>query len=189
MKQINLNQSLSLTLDDIPSMKQTNKTLKASNQSEVYYLNSDLILYVEADGNYCNIHLTDGDILKTVGFQRAEIARMIESQLSSDVVCKFALVGKSFLVNIEHIMYINATRQQLIFDVNHADSCKKQTIKASVNALRNLREVLDEASNTLIAKVTHSIECKPKGFVNHISTSKPIIRNYDINEDEVMLLG
>lgn len=176
-------------LDDIPTMKPINKTLKVSNQSEVYYLNSDLILYLEADGNYCDIHLTDGDILKTIGFQRAEIARMMESQLSTEVVCKFALVGKSFLVNTEHIMYINATRQQLLFDVNQPDSCQKKTIKASINALRNLRNALEESTNILTAKVTHTIECKPKGFVNHIATTKPTVRNYDIDDDEVMILG
>ena len=69
MKQINLKQNISLTFEDNlqDSMKQRKNILKISNQTEIYYLNSDLILYVEADGNYCDIHLTDGDVLKTVG--------------------------------------------------------------------------------------------------------------------------
>ena len=65
MKQINLKQNISLTFEDNlqDSMKQRKNILKISNQTEIYYLNSDLILYVEADGNYCDIHLTDGDVL------------------------------------------------------------------------------------------------------------------------------
>lgn len=156
MKQINLKQNISLTFEDNlqDSMKQRKNILKISNQTEIYYLNSDLILYVEADGNYCDIHLTDGDVLKTVGFQRAEVARMIDTQLLTEDASKFALVGKRFLVNITHIQYINASQQQLIFDINHFGTCQKKAIKISVNALRNLRLSLDEV--VVIAPKTYN---------------------------------
>ena len=146
MKKLNFNQKISFTIEDIPTtIKQETKILKVGNQSEIYYLNSDLILYIEADGNYCDIHLVDGDVLKTVGFQRAEIARMMDVQLATDVACNFALIGRSYLVNLSHIMYINAPQQCLMFDVNYVDSCMKKSIKVSVNALRSLRVLLEEA--------------------------------------------
>lgn len=189
MKQINLKQNISLTFEDNlqDSMKQRKNILKISNQAEIYYLNSDLILYVEADGNYCDIHLTDGDVLKTVGFQRAEVARMIDTQLLTEDASKFALVGKHFLVNITHIQYINASQQQLIFDVNHFSTCQKKAIKISVNALRNLRLSLDEVV-VIAPKTYNSLSATNNGFVNHIMT-KPVFKNYDIDEDEVMILG
>lgn len=189
MKQINLKQNISLTFEDNlqDSMKQRKNILKISNQTEIYYLNSDLILYVEADGNYCDIHLTDGDVLKTVGFQRAEVARMIDTQLLTEDASKFALVGKRFLVNITHIQYINASQQQLIFDINHFGTCQKKAIKISVNALRNLRLSLDEVV-VIAPKTYNSLSATNNGFVNHIMT-KPVVKNYDIDEDEVMILG
>lgn len=189
MKQIKLKQDISLTLEDNihESMKQRKSILKISNQVEIYYLNSDLILYVEADGNYCDIHLTDGDVLKTVGFQRAEVARMIDAQLQSDEASKFALVGKRFLINLEHIQYINPSQQNLTFDINHHGTCQKKAIRISVNALKNLRLSLDEMS-VAIPRAYNSVAASHNGFVNHIIT-KPVVKNYDIEEDDVMILG
>ena len=190
MKHLNFNHKISLSIEDIPnSMRQLNKILKIGNQTEIYYLNSDSILYIEADGNYCNIHLVDGDVLKTVGFQRAEIARMMDSQLALDVVCNFALIGRSYLINLSHIMYINAPQQCLMFDVNHPDSCCKKSIKVSVNALRNLRSSLEEIPQKRALRASHCVDITNRGFVGHMESQKVLLKNYDIDEDEVLILG
>ena len=190
MKRINFNQKISFTIEDMSTtMKQDKKTLKVSNQSEIYYLNSDLILYIEADGNYCDIHLVDGDVLKTVGFQRAEIARMMDVQLDADVACNFALIGRSHLVNLSHIMYINAPQQCLMFDVNHIDSCSKKSIKVSVNALRSLRTLLEEAPQRRALRASQYVEMANRGFVEHIAKQKVVVKDYDIDDDEVLILG
>lgn len=169
------------------SMKQRNRVLEISNQNEVYYLQPQTILYVEADGNYCDIHLTDGDVLETVSFQRAEIARKIEMQLTIDLVQMFSLVGKSYLVNIDHIMYINVHKQQLAFDTNHPGTCKKKSIKATANALKNLRQALDKPQVSIPKK--QSGRMIKEGFTNYITSSASCHKNYDIEEDEVMMLG
>ena len=52
--------------------------LTIKNKSEVLYLQLDNILYIQADGNYCNIYLADGGVINTLTYQRAEIARMME---------------------------------------------------------------------------------------------------------------
>lgn len=190
MKRINFNQKISFTIEDMSTtMKQDKKTLKVSNQSEIYYLNSDLILYIEADGNYCDIHLVDGDVLKTVGFQRSEIARMMDVQLESDAASNFALIGRSYLVNLSHIMYINALQQCLMFDVNHADSCTKKSIKVSVNALRSLRTLLEEAPQRRALRASQYVEAANRGFVEHIAKQKVVVKDYDIDDDEVLILG
>lgn len=38
-------------------------SLIISNKSEVLYLCLDQILYIQADGNYCNVHYVDGSVL------------------------------------------------------------------------------------------------------------------------------
>lgn len=46
--------------------------LTIKNKSEVLYLQLDNILYIQADGNYCNIYLADGGVINTLTYQRAE---------------------------------------------------------------------------------------------------------------------
>ena len=55
--------------------------LTIKNKSEVLYLRVDNILYIQADGNYCNVYFADGGVLNTLTYQRAEIARMLDEQL------------------------------------------------------------------------------------------------------------
>lgn len=153
---LSVNQEIKIGInnrENIQTMKQKGKYLELSNQNEVYYLNPENLLYVKADGNYCDIHLTDGDVLETLSFQRAEIARKIEEQLNYSQASKFSLIGRSYLVNIEHIMYINAVKQQLTFDINLPGQCKKKTIKASTGALRALRSVFESPSQQILAPI------------------------------------
>jgi len=172
-----------------PKMTTKKKILEISNQNEVYYLHPETILYVEADGNYCDIHLTDGDVLETVSFQRAEIARKIDTQLPREVASMFSLLGKPYLVNIEHIMHINAQRQQLTFDINQPGTCKKKSIKATPTALRNLRQALDEPIIVSLPKTQKERKVNG-GFANYMTTSSSKKnKNYDIEDDEVMILG
>ena len=55
--------------------------LVIKNKSEVLFLQLDDILFIQADGNYCNINLADGGVVNTLTYQRSEIARMLEGQL------------------------------------------------------------------------------------------------------------
>ncbi|MCR5312514.1 MAG: hypothetical protein K6E54_02490 [Bacteroidaceae bacterium] len=188
--QVSLTQQIEVSVGKSTlDMRGNNKIIEISNQNEVYYLRPDTILYVVADGNYCDIHLTDGDILETVSFQRAEIARKIDKQLSMDLSSKFALVGKPYLVNLEHIMYINVQHQQLTFDINQPGTCKKKSIKASTNALRNLRQALDtDSMSTSFAPVASERKING-GFAQYLSAVSNANKTYETGEDEVMILG
>lgn len=57
-------------------------TIKSKN--EVLYLPLDDILYIQADGNYCDIHLVDGGVINTLTRQRAEMSRMIAAQFPTE---------------------------------------------------------------------------------------------------------
>lgn len=179
------------TFTGMQGMRQKGKYLEIGNQNEVYYLQPESVLYVEADGNYCDIHLTDGDVFETVSFQRAEIARIIEEQLPYDKARMFSLIGRTYLININYVMHINSSRQQLTFSINTPGTCRKKSIKVSAAAIRNLRIALDggeEVSVPRQAKVMS--KHKNGGFASHLQTQmKQTEHSYDIGDDEVMILG
>ena len=113
------------------------------NKSEVLYLRLNDILYIQADGNYCNIYLADGGVINTLTYQRAEIARMLEEQLPNDVIGRFALLGRSYLINTDYVLRIQPSKQSLTFRVNKYGTIKKISIKATANALQQLENFME----------------------------------------------
>ena len=171
-------------------LRQKNRLLEIGNQNEVYYLQPESILFVVADGNYCDIHLVDGDVLKTVSCKRAEIARKIDMQLAGDLARMFSLVGKPYLVNICHIMHIAPMKRLLTFDTNHPGTCRKKTIDASTEALRSLRTALEDQSVGKAAGTERLVTGINGGFSDYVaSTLRDEPKNYDIDDDEIMMLG
>lgn len=116
------------------------KILTIRNKSEVLYLPTDSILFIQADGNYCDVHLTDGDVINTLTYQRAEIARMMDEQLPAHIRRRFMLLGRSYMVNTDYVLRIQPSKQQLTFGVNLFGTTKKVTIKATTKALDLLAE-------------------------------------------------
>lgn len=112
--------------------------LTIKNKSEVLYLRLDNILYIQADGNYCNIYLADGGVIHTLTYQRAEIARMMDDQIPAAKRKRFVLLGRSYMVNTDYVLCIQPGKQQLIFSVNRFGTCKKTRIKATTKALDSL---------------------------------------------------
>lgn len=108
--------------------------LTIKNKSEVLYLQLDNILYIQADGNYCNIYLADGGVINTLTYQRAEIARMMEEQFH-DICKQFIMLGRSYMVNTDYVLRIQPSKQLLTFRVNRFGTTKKITIKATTKAL------------------------------------------------------
>lgn len=105
------------------------------NKSEVVYLQSDNILYIQADGNYSNIYLVDGSVINTLTYQRAEIMRMMDEQLPQKEREQFVPLGRFYLVNLRYVLRIQPSRQLLTFRTNQFGTCKKTRIKASAKAL------------------------------------------------------
>ena len=108
--------------------------LTIKNKSEVLYLHLSNILYIQADGNYCDIYLADGDVLNTITYQRAEIAKMMDEQIPEDIRKRFVLVGKSYMVNTDYVLRIQPSKQLLTFMVNQFGTTRKVSIKA-INTL------------------------------------------------------
>lgn len=116
--------------------------LTIKNKSEVFFLRADNILYVEANGNYCNIRLVDGGLLQTLTYQRAEIIRMMDEQLPAECRQQFKLLGKSYLINTSYIMRIQPSKRRLTFSVNIFGTTEKRSISATVSALSHLMNSL-----------------------------------------------
>ena len=112
--------------------------LTIKNKSEILFLRLDDILYIQADGNYCNIYLADGGVINTLTYQRAEMARMLEEQLSKEALSRFALLGRSYLVNTDYVLRIQPGKQLLTFRVNKFGSTKKISIKTTTKALQEI---------------------------------------------------
>ena len=122
--------------------------LKIKNKSEILYLRLDSILYIQADGNYSNIYLTDGGVISTLTYQRAEIARLMEEQLPAEMRKQFVLVGRSYMVNTNYVLRIQPSRHILTFGVNIFGTTKKISIKATSKALDMLTLEMEKHTNT-----------------------------------------
>ena len=120
-----------------------NRVLTIKNKNEVLYLRLDNILYIQADGNYCNIYLADGGVINTLTYQRAEIARMMEEQLPESTK-HFSLLGRSYMVNTDYVLRIQPSKQLLTFRINRFGTTKKISIKATTKALIDLAERMEE---------------------------------------------
>ena len=120
------------------------EVLIIKNKSEVFYLQLDDILYIQADGNYCNINFADGSVINTLTYQRAEIARMLEEQLSKEALSRFALLGRSYLVNTDYVLRIQPSKQLLTFRMNKYGTIKKSCIKATAKALQQLEVFMEK---------------------------------------------
>ena len=118
-----------------------NLTIK--NKSEVLYLRLSNILYIQADGNYCDIYLADGGVLNTLTYQRAEIAKMMDEQIPEGIRKRFVLVGKSYMVNTDYVLRIQPSKQLLTFMVNLFGTTRKVTIKVTTKALTKLAEEME----------------------------------------------
>lgn len=111
------------------------KILTIKNKSEMLYLSPAEILYIQADGNYCDVYLTDGGVISTLTYQRAEIARMMDKQLPEEIRSRFVMLGRSYMVNSDHVLRIQPSKRLLTFSVNMFGTTKKVTIQATTKAL------------------------------------------------------
>jgi len=127
---------------------QTNINIIISNKNEAYYLNPLNILYIEADGNYCNVFLTDGDVLNSLTVQLGEMAKLIQEK-GCVYGGLFAHVGRKYIVNTQFILRIYPAKQILMLNMNDA-SGKKIVLHPSIKSLQEFRKGLDIGTNELV---------------------------------------
>lgn len=111
--------------------------LKISTSVGLFRVPTEDIAYIEASGNYCDVHLFNGEAV-TMTFQLHYFVEAL-SQLRQNF---FVRVGKSLIVNKNFVYGINITSQDLKL-MNHR---MNQTfrLKASKEALKELKTILEQ---------------------------------------------
>ena len=113
------------------------KELIFSNSgTELLKVRPEDIVYIEADGNYCRMHLRGG-FEQQLWFNRQRFISIISSQLR-DEKPTFIVVGRSFIINLAYIFRINPVQSELVL----FDSVKPEqmSLHASQEALNKLKK-------------------------------------------------
>ena len=105
--------------------------------NEAYSFQPDQVICIEADGNYCNLHLSNGNEY-LLSFQLGQVESIIKEQLSY-TNHSFVRVGKSLIVNMDELICVNITKQTL--EMNQP-SGEKLLFNASREALKKLMNLL-----------------------------------------------
>lgn len=111
--------------------------LKISTSVGLFRVPTEDIAYIEASGNYYDVHLFNGEAV-TMTFQLHYFVEAL-SQLRQNF---FVRVGKSLIVNKNFVYGINITSQ----DLKLMDHRMNQTfrLKASKEALKELKTILEQ---------------------------------------------
>ncbi len=115
--------------------------LTISNANELIRIPAEGLAYIESEGNYSDIHTCDGG-KRTVTVQLGILEEMIHQQFQRPD--EFARIGKSLIVNLRLIHYINPAKKQLI-----VSDCRtfKFSLEASKEALKKLKEYFENERN------------------------------------------
>ena len=116
-----------------------NTPLIISSSNELLRIAASQIIYISSDGNYSNLLISGGEI-RMVTFQLGQLEDMISKQLP-DIRNMFVRIGRSLIINMNHIYHINISRQQLL----HKDRDNTYTLSASKEALKSLKEFIEKS--------------------------------------------
>lgn len=97
---------------------------------------SDDLVFITSDGNYSTLNMCFGQP-RMVTIQLGQLEKLIYNQLQR-TGSNFIRIGKSLIVNREHIHYINIPKQQLIMK----NGTELATLTASREALRQLKDLI-----------------------------------------------
>jgi DNA-binding LytR/AlgR family response regulator len=130
--------------------------------NEAYSFQPDQVICVEADGNYCNLHLSNGNEY-LLSFQLGQVESIIKEQLSY-TNHSFVRVGKSLIINMDELICVNITKQTL--EMNQP-SGEKMLFNASREALKKLMNLLIEnKKNGMVRSINmRTIHAKGSGLL------------------------
>ena len=111
--------------------------LKTSTSVGLFRVPTEDIAYIEASGNYCDVHLFNGEAV-TMTFQLHYFVEAL-SQLRQNF---FVRVGKSLIVNKNFVYGINITSQDLKLMAHRMNQTFR--LKASKEALKELKTILEQ---------------------------------------------
>jgi DNA-binding LytR/AlgR family response regulator len=116
------------------------KELIFSNSgTELLKVRPEDIVYIEADGNYCRMHLRGG-FEQQLWFNRQRFISIISKQLR-DEKPTFIVVGRSYIINLAYIFRINPVQSELtLFDSSKPEQISLHASQEALNKLK--KEIL-----------------------------------------------
>lgn len=111
--------------------------LKIITSVGLFRVPTDDIAYIEASGNYCDVHLFNGESV-TMTFQLHYFVEAF-NKLKQNF---FTRVGKSLIVNKNFVYSINITGQDLKLMDHRMNQVFK--LRASKEALKELKSILEQ---------------------------------------------
>ena len=114
------------------------KTLIFNSRDELLRIQLNRIVYIEADGNYSNLTLSNRD-KHLMGINLLAFQKLLEVQLGP-LAEQFIRIGKSLIINREYIYCVNLLKQKLV--LAGSDFEYSFTISASKESLKNLKGLL-----------------------------------------------
>ena len=120
------------------------KTLIFPNTSnELLRVNIRDIIYVEADGNYCHMHMKGG-CEQDLWFNKKHFTDIVEEQMSDEMPI-FIEVGRSYIINRMYIYSINPIKGKLSL---YGSGCEQiislDVSQAALGKLRDYIQSIDE---------------------------------------------
>lgn len=111
--------------------------LKISTSTELVRVQTEDIVFVQADGNYSDIYLINGKPHKMTF--KLHFFDEVFQKLKNNI---FVRVGKSLIVNKNYIYVINLTSQELLLSGSRLKGDFK--LRASKEALKELKALLEQ---------------------------------------------
>lgn len=109
--------------------------LLISTASDLLRVQARHVLYIQSDGNYSMLYLTNGEA-RLITAQLGQLEQLIDRQFAGDEPT-FVRIGKTLIINIRYVFYINPTKQQLqMLDIRQT----RHDLSVSQRALRELKE-------------------------------------------------
>lgn len=112
--------------------------LRIATASELVRIAVDEIVYIIADGNYCDIMLASGSTHKMT-FQ----LHYFEDYFRTQQIDVFTRVGRSLIVNKRHVRVVNITERLIKFG-GHTVSDKVPQLRMNKLGRDSLRELKNE---------------------------------------------
>lgn len=119
------------------------KYLVFKTRDELVRIKMDRILYFEAERNYTKMVLTNG-IQFVFAVNLGKIEEILEKQIQSYSTV-LARVGKSFIINKNHVLQISLPKTKLLFST--ADGKARELIVPK-EPLKQLKETLENELST-----------------------------------------
>ncbi len=114
--------------------------LVISNSNELLRVSANNIIYIKSDGNYSHILQTGGE-MRMASEQLGEVEKLIRKQLSAAIGDNLVRIGKSLIINLKYIYFIQVPKQQLILMDGQQNL---HSLSASKDALKALKDLVEK---------------------------------------------